>query len=153
VSAAPIPPIPISAPILIIPLVDLPSDEPQPKTTSFIPVIADLHPLEPIPEYQKPILIRRKPRLFTKRTKKPIKNSHTCHKPIRELIPNAVCPDIMPKHICEVKHPFKISPITGKILAKPHFFMVSYNTFRIDYTYGGNSGYSRENAFMEAARC
>ena len=31
--------------------------------------------------------------------------------------------------------------------------MVSYNTFRIAYTFGANSGYTRENAFMEAARC
>ena len=31
--------------------------------------------------------------------------------------------------------------------------MVSFNTFRIGYAFGGNTGYSRENAFMEAARC
>ena len=31
--------------------------------------------------------------------------------------------------------------------------MVSYNTLRIAYTFGANSGYTRENAFMEAARC
>ena len=31
--------------------------------------------------------------------------------------------------------------------------MVSYNTFRIGYAFGGNTGYSRENAYMEAARC
>jgi hypothetical protein len=31
--------------------------------------------------------------------------------------------------------------------------MVSYNTFRIGYSFGGNTGYSRENAYVEAARC
>ena len=31
--------------------------------------------------------------------------------------------------------------------------MVSYNTLRIAYTFGANSGYTRENAFMEAALC
>ena len=30
---------------------------------------------------------------------------------------------------------------------------ISYNTLRIAYTFGANSGYTRENAFMEAARC
>jgi hypothetical protein len=72
---------------------------------------------------------------------------------LREIIPNAVCPAILPKHICEVKHPPKISVKTGTILQKPHFFMVSYNTFRIAYTFGLNTGYTRANAYMEAARC
>ena len=31
--------------------------------------------------------------------------------------------------------------------------MVSYNTLRIAYAYGHNTGYTRENAFMEATRC
>jgi hypothetical protein len=31
--------------------------------------------------------------------------------------------------------------------------MVSYNTFRIAYTFGRNTGYSREKAYMEAAKC
>jgi hypothetical protein len=31
--------------------------------------------------------------------------------------------------------------------------MVSYNTLRIAYAYGHNTGYTRENAYMEAARC
>jgi hypothetical protein len=141
------------APIPIIPLVDLPLDEPQPKTASFIPIIADLHPLEPIPHYQKPLLIRRKPRSFTKRAHKPIKNSHTCHKPVREYIPNSVCPTIMPKHICEVKYSPKFSIKQNCLIYKPSLFMVSFNTFRIAYSFGGNTGYSRENAYMEAARC
>jgi hypothetical protein len=41
--------------------VNLPSDEPQPKTNSFIPIIADLHPLEPIPTYQKPVFLSSSP--------------------------------------------------------------------------------------------
>jgi hypothetical protein len=147
------PPIPILAPNPILPLVDLPSDTTNSKTTSFIPVIADLHPLEPIPRYQPPLLIRRKPRLFTKRANKPIKNSHTCHKPVREFIPNSVCPSVFPKHICEVKYSPKFSVKQNCLISKPSLFMVSYNTFRIAYSYGGNTGYSRENAYMEAARC
>ena len=31
--------------------------------------------------------------------------------------------------------------------------MVSYNTFRIAYTFGSKTGYTRANAYMEAARC
>jgi hypothetical protein len=141
------------APNPILPLVDLPLDEPQLKTTSFIPIIADLHPLEPIPAYQPPLLIRRKPRLFTKRANKPIKNSHTCHKPVREYITNSVCPSNLPKHICEVKYKPKFSIKKNTVISKPSLFMVSYNTFRIGYSFGGNTGYTRENAYMEAARC
>jgi hypothetical protein len=156
VTAAPIPPIPILAWNPILPLLDLPSDaQPFPKTASFIPIIADTHPLEPIPNYghQKPLLIHRKPRLFTKRSHKPIKNSHTCHRPVREFIPNSVCPDIMPKHICEVKYAPKFSIKKNGLIYKPSLFMVSFNTFQIGYSFGGNTGYTRENAYMEAARC
>jgi hypothetical protein len=111
--------------------------------------------LEPIPAYPKPTFYRPRSRNFknTNRNNKPIKYSNTCHKPLREIIPNAVCPAILPKHICEVKHPPKISLKTGVILQKPHFFMVSYNTFRIAYTFGLNTRYTRANAYIEAARC
>jgi hypothetical protein len=58
----------------------------------------------------------------------------------------------LPKHICEVKTAAKINK-TGTVTPRAHKFMVSYNTLRIAYTFGANSGYTRENAFMEAARC
>jgi hypothetical protein len=31
--------------------------------------------------------------------------------------------------------------------------MVSYNTLRIAYSFGHNTGYTRENAYMEATKC
>jgi hypothetical protein len=159
VEAVPIPPISPIAPIPPIdtlpPLPPLPIDPLLPKQSSYIPIIADIHPLEPIPTYPKPSFYRPRQRIFKNinRNNKPIKYSNTCHKPVREIIPNAVCPTILPKHICEVKHPPKISVKTGTILQKPHFFMVSYHTFRIAYTFGLNTGYTRANAYMEAARC
>jgi hypothetical protein len=41
---------------------------------------------------------------------------------------------------------FIVSAKTGCIITKPHFF-------RVAYTFGGNFGFTRENAYMEAARC
>jgi hypothetical protein len=153
VAVTPIPPIPILAPMPILPLADLPLNEPQPKTNSFIPIIADLHPMESIPTYPKPIFFRPRPRLFTKKNHKPIKNSNTCHKPVREFIPNAVCPAVLPKHICEVKYAPKFRVKKNCLITKPSLFMVSFNTFRIAYTFGANTGYTQENAYMKAALC
>ena len=42
---------------------------------------------------------------------------------------------------------------TGDIYTRAHKFVVIYNTLRIAYAFGGNSGFTRENAYMEAARC
>ena len=144
VEAVPIPPIVDIAPTLIIPTQLLPSDEPE------LAAPFQAHPIEPIPSYSQA-----KPKLYRlpRRFRRPVKNANTCHIPVRELIPNAVCPTILPKHICEVKTAPKINSKTGTITPRAHKFMVSYNTLRIAYTFGGNCGYTRENAFMEAARC
>ena len=143
VESAPIPPIVNIAPTLFIPTEPLPCDQP------VLPVAFQTHPIEPLPSYSSS-----KPKLYRlpRRFRKPVKNENTCHIPVREVIPNAVCPLILPKHICEVKTAAKINR-TGTITPRAHKFMVSYNTLRIAYTFGANSGYTRENAFMEAARC
>ena len=143
VEAVPIPPIAAIAPPIIIPTQPLPSDQPE------LALPFQAHPIEPIPSYatSKPKLYR-----LPRRFRKPVKNENTCHIPVREIIPNAVCPRILPKHICEVKTAAKINR-TGTITPRAHKFMVSYNTLRIAYTFGANSGYTRENAFMEAALC
>jgi hypothetical protein len=47
----------------------------------------------------------------------------------------------------------KINLKTGSISPRASKFMVSYNTLQIAYAYGHNTGYSRENSYMEAARC
>ena len=143
IEAVPIPPIAVIAPSIIIPTQPLPIDQPE------LALPFQSHPIEPIPSYAQS-----KPKLYSlpRRLRKPVKNENTCHIPVRELIPNAVCPMILPKHICEVKTAAKINR-TGTITPRAHKFMVSYNTLRIAYTFGANSGYTRENAFMEAARC
>ena len=143
VEAVPIPPIADIAPPIIIPTQPLPTDE-----SPLLPIFQS-HPIEPLPSYSQS-----KPKLYRlpRRFRRPIKNENTCHIPVREVIPNAVCPTILPKHICEVKTAAKINK-TGTVTPRAHKFMVSYNTFRIAYTFGANSGYTRENAFMEAARC
>ena len=143
VEAVPIPPIAAIAPPIIIPTQPLPSDQPE------LALPFQAHPIEPILSYAQS-----KPKFYRlpRRFRRPIKNENTCHIPVREVIPNAVCPRVLPKHICEVKTAAKINR-TGTITPRAHKFMVSYNTFRIAYTFGANSGYTRENAFMEAARC
>ena len=143
VEVVPIPPIPDIAPTNVIPLAQLPLDEPS------LPLAFQAHPIEPLPSYSQS-----KPKLYRlpRRFRRPVKNENTCHIPVREVIPNAVCPRILPKHICEVKTAAKINK-TGTVTPRAHKFMVSYNTLRIAYTFGANLGYTRENAFMEAARC
>ena len=81
------------------------------------------------------------------------KHGNICHTPVREIIPNAVCPLVMPKHIADVKVKPRINLNNGNIYPRASKFLVSYNLIRIGYSYGSNSGYTRENAFMEAARC
>ena len=106
---APIPPIVDIAPTIIIPAQPLPTNE-QP----LLPVFQS-HPIEPMPSYSQS-----KPKLYRlptirRRIRKPVKNENTCHLPTREHIPNAVCPSILPKHICEVKYAPKINSKTGAI--------------------------------------
>jgi hypothetical protein len=36
---------------------------------------------------------------------------------------------------------------------KRSWFTVTFNNYRIEYTYGGRTGYSKEYAYMKAARC
>ena len=143
VESVPIPPIVDIAPSIVIPTQPLPIDQPE------LPLAFQSHPIEPIPSYSSS-----KPKLYRlpRRFRKPVKNENTCHIPVREFIANAVCPRVLPKHICEVKTAAKINR-TGTVTPRAHKFMVSYNTLRIAYTFGANSGYTRENAFMEAARC
>ena len=81
------------------------------------------------------------------------KHGNVCHTPVREIIPNAVCPATMPKHIADVKFKPRINPNNGNIYPRASKFIISYNLIRIGYSYGANSGYTRENAYMEAARC
>ena len=59
----------------------------------------------------------------------------------------------MPKHIADVKETPRINPNNDNVYPRASKFLVSYNLIRIGYSYGSNSGYTRENAFMEAARC
>jgi hypothetical protein len=65
-----------------------------------------------------------------------------CCKPARQIIPNAVVPLILPKGISESCRGIRSS-----------FFLVSFHSTNVRYTYGTKDGYSRENAYCEAARC
>ena len=152
VEAVPIPPIPDIAPTNILPLVDLPLDKPTitPPCVAKYPALFDeAHPVEPMPTYVKPKMH------YFRTGKRHTHNKHgnICHTPVREIIPNAVRPLVMPKHIADVKVKPRINPNNGNIYPRANKFLVSYNLIRIGYSYGANSGYTRENAFMEAARC
>ena len=122
---------------------DLPLDN---QLLAPINPLVDTHPLEPVAPTYIPKLSR--PPKFSqyKHSKSNIKNIHVCHRPIREIIPNAVCPNVMPRFI---SHRVRERGHGGK----RSWFTVTFNNYRIEYTYGGRSGYTKENAFMEAARC
>jgi hypothetical protein len=65
---------------------------------------------------------------------------------------HAVCPAIMPKHISEVFMKPRINKNNGNSYPRANRFLVSYHLIRVGYAYGHTTGYSRENAFMEASR-
>ena len=99
-----------------------------------------IHPIEPVPRaLPSPI-----PQ-FRRDTARP--EVWTCYNPQRQLIPNAVVPLEFPKGITESV------TLTTLHNNRHSFFAVRYNNHHIRYTYAGRSGYTRENAYMEAARC
>ena len=144
VSAEPVPTPPIATIAPITPDIVLPI-QPLPTTTTIISDIIDTHPIEPVISTNIPKLYRPPKFNHYKHSRANIANIHVCHRPMREIIPNAVCPDEMPRFI---SHRFRNRK--GKTRC---WFTVTFNNYRIEYSYGGRSGYSKENAFMEAARC
>ena len=140
-AALPLPPLP--------PVQQLPTMNPLCNDPQYSHLFDQLHPIEPMPIYPKPKMQR------FRSGKRMSNNKHgnVCHTPIREIIPNAVCPATMPKHIADVKFKPRINPNNGNIYPRASKFIISYNLIRIGYSYGANSGYTRENAFMEAGRC
>ena len=106
-----------------------------------------LHPIQPLPP-QLPHVHPPRVTSYNDRKGKLNKNGepykiYYCCTPERQLIPNAIMPLQIPtKHITETFRNNKTS-----------YFTVRYNNHIIQYSYGAKSGYTRENAYNEAARC
>jgi hypothetical protein len=98
-----------------------------------------LHPIQPVPRSLPHPICTLKPNRRTKY------NSWFCYTPERQIIPNAVVPAIMPKGISDFHYKYNQN-------TRNAFFQVCYDNTCIRYLYGPN-GYTRENAYMEAARC
>ena len=138
----PIPPIAPIAPINILPLQDLP-EEPQPLPT--INPIFDIHPIEPIITNYIPKLYKAPKISHYTHHKSLDKHINVCHRPVREFIPNSICPDFLPRFISH-----RSRTRNGHTRS---WFTVTFNNYRIEYLYGGRTGYTKANAYMEAARC
>ena len=148
----------IAAPIIhIIPPMDPPAVEPA-LAPAIIPIIAlepahasapaileigatTIHPIEPVPRAPFSGLIPQ----FKQDKRRP--EVWVCYNPQRQIIPNAVVPLDLPKGITES---ITLSSLGNN---RHSFFAVRYNNHHLRYTYGGRSGYNRENAYMEAALC
>ena len=98
-----------------------------------------IHPIQPVPRSLPHPVCALKPNRRTKYT------SWFCYTPERQIIPNAVVPAIMPKGISDFHYKYNEN-------TRNAFFQVCYDNICIRYSYGAN-GYTRENAYMEAARC
>jgi hypothetical protein len=97
---APIPPFPVLAPIAISPLFDSPLDDQPLSIINSIPDIINIHPSQPIQTTFIPKLYRPPKFSHYRHCKTNIANIHVFHRPICEVIPNAVFPDVMPHFIC-----------------------------------------------------
>jgi hypothetical protein len=114
-----------------------------------------IHPIEPIPRSLPHPICTLKPNRRPKPSSKPdyhtLKqrptnpNSWFCYTPERQIIPNAIVPSHMPKGISEFNY------LNNKN-NRNAFFQVCHDNICIRYTYGAN-GYTRANAYNEAARC
>ena len=129
---------PALAPAIIPILAVEPAYAPAPTHFEIGPTT--MHPIEPVP----PAIPEPIPQ-FKRDTARP--QVLLCYNPQRQTIPNAVVPLEFPKGITE-----SVS-LTALNNNRHSFFAVRYNNHHIRYTYAGRSGYSRENAYMEAARC
>ena len=170
----------IPPPIVEVPIVEVPIEPPripiipampppgvinsvieQSTTTAVEPALASaigptaLHPIQPIPRsLPHPICTlkqNRRPKSTSNTDRLSLKQSSSnkkfwyCYTPERQLIPNSVIPSEMPKGISEYNY-------KNNLNNRNAFFQVCYDNTCIRYTYGAN-GYTRENAYMEAARC
>ena len=135
----PIPPISPYTPIAILPLADLPAEPELIQSLPAINPLFNIHPLEPISTTYIPKLLQQPKFSHYKHSRAKTANIHVCHKPVREFIPNAICPDIMPRFI---SHRSRERGHGGK----RSWFTVTFNNYRIEYPYGGRSGYTKENA-------
>ena len=99
-----------------------------------------IHPIEPVPRSLPGPIPQ-----FKQEKHRP--QVWLCYNPQRQLIPNAVVPLIFPKGITESR------TFTALNNNRHSFFAVRFNNHHIRYSYGGRNGYTRENAYMEAARC
>lgn len=119
------------------------SIEPVHQTLSLY----SLHPIQPLPP-QLPHVPPPRVTSYNDRKGKLNKKGQPyrifyCCSPQRQIIPNAVMPIVIPtKHITETIRNNKYS-----------YFTVRYNNQIIQYNYGTKAGYTRENAYTEAARC
>ena len=129
---------PVLAPTIIPILTVEPAHAPAPAIFEIGPTT--IHPIEqvsrslpgPIPQFKRDTA---RPEVWL------------CYKPQRQFIPNAVVPLVFPKGITESV------TLTALKNNRHSFFAVRYNNHHIRYSYGGRGGYTRENAYMEAARC
>ena len=129
---------PVLAPAIIPILAVEPAYAPAP--IHFEIGATTLHPIEPVPRSLPGPIPQ-----FQQQKQRP--QVWICYHPQRQIIPNAVIPLILPKGITESR--------TFTVLNnnRHSFFAVRYNNHHIRYSYEGRSGYTRENAYMEAARC
>ena len=123
----------------IMPIVTFePAHAPAPAIFEIGPTT--IHPIEPVP----PSIPGPIPQ-FKREKHRP--QVLLCYKPQRQTIPNAVVPLEFPKGITESV------TLTSLNNNRHSFFAVRYNNHHIRYSYGGRGGYTRENAYIEAARC
>ena len=146
--AAPIPtpPIALIDTEIVLPLADLPEvQQPLPTINPLFSDIINIHPIQNFTKNTIPKLSRAPKFSHYTHSKSNTANIHVCHRPVRELIPNAVCPNVLPRFISH-----RLRTRRGNTRA---WFTVTFNNYRIEYPYGGRTGYTKENAYMEAARC
>ena len=128
-------------PLTVEPALEPPT---QPSSTFFQITPYTIHPIQPLP----PTLPIAPPKINRYIYAKTLNKDGSqrvravCCKPQRQIIPNAVVPLVLPRGISEACRGIRSS-----------FFLVSFHSTNIRYTYGTKDGYSRENAYCEAARC
>jgi hypothetical protein len=135
---------PMAPPAMINNIIEQPIEQPTAVEPALAPAITEIgpttiHPIQPIPRSLPHPVCALKPNRRTKY------NSWFCYTPERQIIPNAVVPTIMPTGISEFHYKYNQN-------TRNAFFQVCYDNTCIRYSYGPN-GYTRENAYMEAARC
>ena len=114
---------PLLQPILQPIIQPLPTTNPLCHDPKYKHLFDNIHHIEPLPAYEKPKMIHFK----TGKRHSNNKHGNICHTPVREIIPNAVCPEVMPKHICEVFMKPRINKNNGNSYPRANRFLVSYN--------------------------